>query len=167
MKDPPGVVEFCARIRPRLVGMLSLLCGNGAVAEDLAQETLARVWLHWEKVRDLGADNADAWTYRVAVNLANSWLRRVMAERRARARLLAGAARVHDDPDPSQMVELRRAVAALPRRQRTALVLRYHADLPIQQVAMLMGCSPGTVKSLTNRAVTRLRARLVEVSDGG
>jgi hypothetical protein len=50
------------------------------------------------------------------------------------------------------------AVAALPRRQRTALVLRYYADLPIGEVAALMGCSPVTVKSLTNRAISALRA---------
>lgn len=61
-------------------------------------------------------------------------------------------------PDLAQASAIRQAVAALPRRQRTALVLRYYADLPVGEVAALMGCGPGTVKSLTNRAISALRA---------
>jgi RNA polymerase sigma-70 factor (sigma-E family) len=157
MDDPAGVIGFCHRVRPRLVGMLSLLCGDGDTAEELAQETLARVWLRWSRVRELDEPLATAWTYRVGVNLANSWLRRRIAERRARARLDARATDAHLDPDPADAVTIRRAVAALPRRQRTALVLRYYADLPVAEVAALMGCAPGTVKSLTSKALTALR----------
>ena len=171
MDDPTGVVGFCQRLRPRLVGTLSLLCGDGEVAEELAQETLARVWLRWGRVRELDEPLAVAWTYRVAVNLGNSWLRRRSAERRARARLAARGAGAHLDPDPADAVAVRQAVAALPRRQRTALVLRYYADLPVLQVAVVMGCSPGTVKSLTSKAVQSLRAAMAigvgeEVRDG-
>jgi RNA polymerase sigma-70 factor (ECF subfamily) len=108
-------------------------------------------------VRELDEPLATAWTYRVAVNLANSWLRRRMAERRAHARLSGRAASAHTDPDPADAVAVRRAVGALPRRQRTALVLRYYADLPVAEVAALMGCAPGTVKSLTSKALTALR----------
>jgi DNA-directed RNA polymerase specialized sigma24 family protein len=112
--DPTGAIGFCHRVRPRLVGTLSLLCGDGDAAEELAQETLARVWLHWSRVRELGEPLATAWTYRVAINLANSWLRRRMAERRARTRLGARVAGVHIDPDPADAIAIRRAVAALP-----------------------------------------------------
>jgi RNA polymerase sigma-70 factor (sigma-E family) len=172
--DPTGVIGFCHRVRPRLVGTLSLLCGDGDAAEELAQETLARVWLHWSRVRELGEPPATAWTYRVAINLTNSWFRRRVAERRARTRLGARAAGAHIDPDPADAVAIRRAVAALPRRQRTALVLRYYADLPVAEVAALMGCAPGTVKSLTSKALTALRkveglhvaAEAEEVADG-
>jgi RNA polymerase sigma-70 factor (sigma-E family) len=157
MDDPTGVIGFCHRVRPRLVGTLSLLCGDGDAAEELAQETLARVWLRWSRVRELGEPAATAWTYRVAINLANSWLRRRMAERRARARLAARSAGTHIDPDRADAVAIRQAVAALPRRQRTALVLRYYADLPVAEVAALMGCAPGTVKSLTSKALAALR----------
>jgi RNA polymerase sigma-70 factor (sigma-E family) len=155
--DPTGVIGFCHRVRPRLVGTLSLLCGDGDTAEELAQETLARVWLRWARVRELDEPLALAWTYRVAVNLANSWLRRRMAERRAHARLSGRVASAHIDPDPADAVTIRRAVAALPRRQRTALVLRYYADLPVAEVAALMGCAPGTVKSLTSKALAAVR----------
>jgi RNA polymerase sigma-70 factor (sigma-E family) len=157
MEDPEGVIGFCHRVRPRLVGTLSLLCGDGDAAEELAQETLARVWLRWSRVRELGEPRATAWTFRVAINLANSWVRRRMAERRARARLAGQAASAHLDPDPADALAVRQAVAALPRRQRTALVLRYYADLPVAEVAALMGCAPGTVKSLTSKALTALR----------
>ena len=157
MDDPTGVVGFCHRVRPRLVGTLSLLCVDGDAAEELAQETLARVWLRWSRVRELDEPLATAWTYRVAINLANSWLRRRVAERRARARLAARVTRAHLDPDPVDAIAVRQAVAALPRRQRTALVLRYYADLPVAEVADLMGCAPGTVKSLTSKALTAVR----------
>jgi RNA polymerase sigma factor (sigma-70 family) len=157
MDDLTGVIGFCHRVRPRLVGTLSLLCGDGDTAEELAQETLARVWLRWSRVHELDEPLAIAWTCRVAVNLANSWLRRRIAERRARARLAARATDAHVDPDPADAVAIRRAVAALPRRRRTALVLRYYADLPVSEVAALMGGAPGTVKSLTSKALTALR----------
>jgi RNA polymerase sigma-70 factor (ECF subfamily) len=171
MDDPTGVVGFCQRVRPRLVGTLSLLCGDGDAAEELAQETLARVWLRWSRVRELDEPLATAWTYRVAINLANSWLRRRVAERRARARLAGRGAGAHLDPDPADAVAVRQAVAALPRRQRTALVLRYYADLPVAEVAALMGCAPGTVKSLTSKALAAVRRAegmqvAEEVTDG-
>ena len=79
--------------------------------------------------------------------------------RRPLTRLAAGAASAHLDPDPADAVAVRRAVAALPRRQRTAVVLRYYADLPVAEVPVLMGCAPGTVKSLTRKALTALRQR--------
>jgi RNA polymerase sigma factor (sigma-70 family) len=56
---------------------------------------------------------------------------------------------------------VRDAVAALPERMRTALVLRYFADLPVDAVAEIMDCAPGTVKSLTSQAIDKLRAALV------
>lgn len=170
MDDEAGAIEFCHRLRPRLVGTLSLLCGSAGVAEELAQETLARTWSNWPRVRQLGEPAASAWVHRVAVNLARSWFRRKMAERRALARL-GTAPTEHHAPDLADAVTIREKVAALPRRQRTALVLRYYADLPIVQVADLMGCAPGTVKSLTNKAMRSLRSELAvhpaeEVPDG-
>jgi RNA polymerase sigma-70 factor (sigma-E family) len=158
MSDPPDVVEFCRFMRPRLVGTLTLLCGNAEVAEELTQETLARLWVNWSKLHRPTAQRADAWAYRVAINLANSWWRRLAAERRARARLAMLAPANPPGPDLAEAHAIRQAVAALPRRQRTALVLRYYADLPVGEVAALMGCSPGTIKSLTNRAISALRA---------
>jgi RNA polymerase sigma factor (sigma-70 family) len=115
---------FCARVRPRLVGALALHCGDRGAAEELAQEALARAWERWAQVRQM--QNPSAWTYRVAFNLATSRFRRRAAESRARQRSMPVAPAL---PDHAQAVAVRAAVAALPPRRRTALVLRYYLDL--------------------------------------
>lgn len=169
MEDQAGLEDFCARVRPRLVGMLSLYLADAAVAEELAQETLARVWANWPKVSQMEAPGG--WAHRVALNLANSTFRRRAAERRAHERIAARPVLVHLDADPTEASTLRRAVASLPARQRAVVVLRFYADLPVDEVAGLLGCAPGTVKSLTHRAVAALRThpdvRLVTEVTGG
>lgn len=148
-----SLVEFCRAEYPRLVGLLGLYCGDRAVAEELAQETLARAWRRWPKVRRL--DRPDSWAQRVAINLANSHLRRIVAERKARARI--GPASEQAAPAVEDVVAVRRAVAALPRRQRAAVVFHYYLDLPLSDVAERMDTSVPGVKSLLHRAVGRLR----------
>lgn len=148
------LTRFCADEYPRLVGMLGLYCGNRAVAEELAQESLAQVFRHWRKVRAL--DDPGAWLRRVAFNQANSYFRRVAAERRARRRA-GDSPDVHSDPDGADRHAVRVAIASLPRRQRTALVLRYYIDLPFAEIADLMDCPEPTAKSLVRRALARLR----------
>lgn len=169
--DPGAVAQaeaYCTRVRPWLVGSLSLYCGNADVAEELAQDTLARVWDRWPEVAAMAAP--DSWTYRVALNLANSHYRRRAAERRATARSERGR-EAADTPDAADALSVREAVARLPKRQRAALVLRYYADLPVAEAAALLGCAPGTVKALTHQAIAALRASvgtfdLQEATDG-
>ena len=148
-----ALVEFCRTQYPRLVGLLGLYCGSRAVAEELAQETLARVWRKWPSVHHL--DRPDAWAQRVAINLANSHFRRLVAERKARAR--AGSPAEESSPAVEDVLTVRRAVATLPRRQRAAVVFHYYLDLPLAEVAERMGTTVGAVKSLLHRAVARLR----------
>lgn len=148
------LVAFCRAEYPRLVGSLGLYCGNAAVAEELAQETLARVWTNWKKVRRL--DKPEAWAHRVGLNLANSHLRRLMAERRAR-RLQGPLDLIEIGPDVAAAHAVRSAVAALPRRYKTAIVLRFYLDLPFAEIAELMDASEPTVRSLTRRGIARLR----------
>jgi DNA-directed RNA polymerase specialized sigma24 family protein len=76
---------FCAAIYGRLVGGLALYVADRAVAEELAQEALLRTFARWDHVRAL--DTPEAWTWRIAMNLATSTFRRRSAERRARRRL--------------------------------------------------------------------------------
>jgi RNA polymerase sigma-70 factor (ECF subfamily) len=161
------LVMFCRAQYPRLVGLLGLYCGDRAVAEELAQETLARVWRKWPKVHHL--DRPEAWAQRVAINLAKSHVRRLVAERKARRRTGPVAEEV-----PHAMVEevamLRGALTKLPHRQRTAVVLHYYADLSLEEIAERMGASIPSVKSLLHRAVKRLRSEenvrdLLEVPD--
>ncbi|MGH2734113.1 MAG: SigE family RNA polymerase sigma factor [Actinomycetota bacterium] len=152
---PRDLVLFCELHHPRLVGMLSLYCGDAAVAEEVAQEALLKTCRQWRRVRRM--DNPAGWLHRVGFNLANSHYRRRNAERRAGEKL---SARPPDgsNPDVADAVALRRAVAELPKRQKTALVLRYYADLPYAEIAALMDAPQPTVKSLVRRAVERLRS---------
>lgn len=148
------VTQFCEAEYPKLVGLLGLWCGDRDVAEDLAQETLARVWQRWNKVSEL--DNPQAWAQRVALNLARSQWRRRKAEKRARER----SGRSPDEYEPADAAigaDLRSAVASLPRRKRTALVLHYYLDLPFKEVAEVMQIPESTAKSLGRRAVQDLR----------
>jgi RNA polymerase sigma-70 factor (ECF subfamily) len=128
----------------------------------------------WGQVQELRSPAA--WAHRVAINLANSRFRRLRAERRARQRLEGHAVREHSagmhgsadmhGVDMAAHIAVREAVSRLPKRQRTALVLRYYADLPVDEVAALMQCAPGTVKSLTHHAIGALRqAGLVDRDD--
>ncbi|HEV2754671.1 MAG TPA: sigma-70 family RNA polymerase sigma factor [Actinomycetota bacterium] len=150
------LIAFCRREHGRVVGLLSLYCGDAALAEELAQDALARVCRDWRKVRRM--DHPEAWTSRVAVNLANSYFRRRAAERRARDRLAARPPEEAAAPDPAVVLSVRQAVASLPPRQRTALLLHYFCDLPFAQVADLMGAPEPTVKSLARRGIARLRS---------
>ncbi len=152
--EPDAVISFCRGMRPRLVGALSLHCGDRAVAEELAQETLVRVWERWARVRKL--ESPEGWAYRVAMNLATSWLRRRSAEWRVRRRL-EGRAGHSDEVDRADILTVRAAVAALPERRRTALVLRYFCDLDVKETARAMSCAAGTVRALTAQAIEQLR----------
>lgn len=138
---------------PRLVAALTLYCGDRELAAELAQETMARAWRHWPRIGRF--ESPAGWVHRVGINLANSAMRRAIV----RARLTR--AERHDETtapaDVGTSVALRAAVAALPRRQRTALVLRYFVDLPYDDVAALMRCRPGTVRALTTQAIANLR----------
>lgn len=168
MPAPPDLVAFCRSQHPRLVGILGLYCGDRAVAEELAQEALTRTCRDRRRVREM--DNPSAWVTRVAINLANSYFRRKLAERRARARL-ESLGDTGSEPDLSESVSLRQAIAKLSRRQRTVLILHYYLDLPFSDVADYMDIPLSTAKSLGSRALIRLRSdsgrsQLKEAPDG-
>jgi RNA polymerase sigma factor (sigma-70 family) len=152
----PTLAAFCRVQHPRLVGLLSLYCGDALVGEELAQEALARACRDWSKVRRL--QRPEAWATRVALNLANSHFRRRRYERRARERLGAGAVRGTEPADAAAAVALRRALLVLPQRQRGALVLRYYSDLPVTEIAEMLECPVSTAKSHIRRGLARLRA---------
>ena len=139
-----------AGIRPELVGSLTLYCGDSGVAEELAQEALARTWARWRHVSTL--DVPERWVYRTAFNLAKSRFRRLAVERRVHRMAPAPAL-----PDTATAVAVRVAVCALPARQRAAIVARYYLDLDVADSAELLGCQPGTVKALTHQGIAALR----------
>lgn len=153
--DTSDLESFCARTHPRIVGSLSLLCGDAHAAEELAQDAFARLCRDWWRVRKM--DHPEAWLHKVAINLATSRWRRRSAERRAKQRL-EGALVVEPPLDRAADLAVRSAVAALPARQRTALVLRYYLDLTFAEIARLMDVKESTAKSLVAKALDRLRA---------
>lgn len=150
-----GPEAFCRAIHPRLVGSLRLYLGDVESARELAQDALVRVIERWPQVQAM--DHPEAWTYRVAFNLARSRLRRVLAEGRARRR--AGEPPTSSwGVDVASVLAVRAAVGALPARQRQAVVLRFYSDLTIDQIGEAMGCRPGTVKAHLHQGLTALRS---------
>lgn len=161
-----AMTAFCRGEHARLVGALTLQVGDRGVAEELAQESLIRACQHWERVSQMASPRA--WLHQVARNLACSWWRRRGAERRARARHEARSVGRGDSVEASDRLAVQAAVSALPKRQRTAVVLRYYCDLSGADVAALMGCAESTVRALTYQAIANLRRHgglLEETSD--
>jgi RNA polymerase sigma-70 factor (sigma-E family) len=143
------VEYFGARGQP-LRRLAYSLCGDWHTAEDLVQLTFVRLYRRWPRIRD---ETVDAYARRVLVNA-------FLSHRRARRResLVAELPeRAVSGVDPTDSLEVRRALAALAPRQRAAVVLRYLEDLPVAEVAALLGVSEGTVKSQTARAIQSMR----------
>ena len=156
--DDAELRMFLAEGYARLVAGVALIAGSRAAAEDAVQEALARAWErsdHGERI-----DSLPAWVTRVALNLAKSRLRRLRAEGRARERIAhaAGAAPVSAEI----RLDIERALAALPRRQREVTVLRYYLGLDVAETAATLEVSVGTVKTCLHRARRALAAALGE-----
>ena len=143
----------------RAYGVAYQLLGRRSESEDVAQETLARAYVRWRKVRSY----AEAWVVRVAGNLAiDAWRRRQRIAPDADAESRGDSA-----PGPDgQRVDLHRALDSLSRRQREVIVLRFLADLPEADVAKALGCSVGSVKQHASRGLATLRASMT-VDDAG
>ena len=161
VEDRAALEAFCHAEHPKIVGFLTLFCGDRETAAELAQETMIKVVQHWKKVRGMQAPSA--WTHRVAVNLANSWLRRRIVARRVEREMREVGS--HIDPDGAFAVAVREAIRSLPPRQRAAIVLKFYADLPTDDIAEIMRCKPGTVWALTNQGLASLRRAGLEVDD--
>jgi RNA polymerase sigma-70 factor (sigma-E family) len=162
--------RFVAEVGEGFLRAAYLITWDLADAEDLVQECLFKVARRWPRVRKM--DHPTAYARTVLVHLALDG-----GEHRTRRRAeLAEAAAVpleqHEDDAAVRVLgrveasaDLMQALGALPPRQRVALVLRYFEDLSEADVAGAMGCSVGTVKSTTSRALERLRG-VVEVPAG-
>ena len=144
-----------------LVRAAYLIVWDAAEAEDLVQECFFRLARRWPRVRTM--EHPKAYARKVLVNLA---LDASGPRRRSAAELGDGLETATEHADDAAVrlfgrveagTDLERALGELAPRQRTALVLRYFEDLPEAEVAELMGCSVGTVKSTTARALERLR----------
>jgi RNA polymerase sigma-70 factor (sigma-E family) len=152
------LADLYARHSGEALRLAYLLTGDASLAEDLVQDAFVRLAGRLLHLRDPGGFHA--YLRKTIVNLARSHFRRRAVERRFLERQSEPLA-----TEPTELSErdrTRRALAALPLRQRTAVVLRYFEDLSEAQTADLMGCRPGAVKSLVSRAMSTLRITLGE-----
>ena len=157
--DEVELREFVRERYPRLVGAVALVTDDFASAEDAVQEAIVRAWERTERGEQIVA--FDRWVAAVAMNLSRGRLRRLRVERLARPRLVA-AQPVQPSGD---RIDVARALADLPRRQREVAVLRYVLDLSTEEIATQMRTSEGTVKSQLFKARGHLSEALSLVED--
>lgn len=152
--------DFSAWVRDyqrSLLGFAQLIAGHPQTGEDLLQTALARAYLKWSKIGAAGQDPV-GYVRRIIVN-ENASLWRHAWKRRERSTAILPEPPNRDDGS----VDLTwSAVQALPPRQRTAIALRFYADLTVAETATVMGCSQGSVKTHTSRAVAKLKLALAE-----
>lgn len=152
--------ELYLRHATEAVRLAYLLTGDRALAEDLVQDAFVRVTGRLLHLRDPGA--FPGYLRRCIVNLARSRGRRAQVERRFLERSAGAAERVTNGPDAAERYAMRQALLQIPIRNRTAIVLRYYEDLSEEQIAEVLRCRRGTVKSLISRGMERLRPLLEE-----
>jgi RNA polymerase sigma-70 factor (ECF subfamily) len=161
--DPDRLRSFVATEYPRVVGIVTLVCGDSAHAEDSVQEALARACE--QEGRGVHIQNLAAWVTTVASNDTRSRFRRRQRERRALQRM---GPRLDPPSDPGQVADLiavQRAVATLPMRQRQAIALRYFLGLNLAEIAHELDIAEGTVKALLFQGRRRLAEQLGEPTD--
>jgi RNA polymerase sigma-70 factor (sigma-E family) len=149
----PGFADFVGARGQALQRTAYLLTGDWALAEDLLQTSLARIYPRWERIL---RDDPEAYVRKVLVNTWSSWWRRKWRAEVPTETLIDSAG-----ADPYADADRRRAVVAalatLPPKQRATVVLRFHEDMSEAQVAEVLGVSTGTVKSQTAKALAKLR----------
>ncbi|WP_431933047.1 sigma-70 family RNA polymerase sigma factor [Nonomuraea jabiensis] len=156
---PDEEQDYVAYVTARLPALRRLsyyLCKDEQRADDLVQNTIMRLYVHWRRAREARDLHryVDKMLVRTFLNDQRlAWWTRVWLTDRP-----------HERPEPSQDLETKAvvhaALAQVPPRQRAVLVLRFLYDMPITEVAELLGCSTGNVKSQTARGLTRMRALL-------
>lgn len=179
--DSTAFGELVRRYGDNLLSYLTRICGNRELAEDVFQETFKRVH---EKAHTFHGSRFKSWLYKIATNVAIDCFRRIKQvrvisfERRGDCDgencNVANAVTVADDSyEPLQEAiktenkeKVRRAIELLPARQRVTLVLAYYQQLSYPQVADVLGCSIGTVKTQMYRALRTLADRLPDISEG-
>ncbi|AVH57562.1 MULTISPECIES: SigE family RNA polymerase sigma factor [Streptomyces] len=150
-------VAYASAAWPRLVRTAHMLTGDFHEAEDLVQTTLAKVYARWQRIP---GDDVDFYVRR---SLVNNNLSRVRRRRVTHLLTPFLPERVHQrEPGHAEAVEQRaaldQALATLSARQRAVMVLRYWEDLGEPEIAHLLGCSVGTVKTHARRGLEALRA---------
>ncbi len=157
-------IDFVAFFRaeyPGLVALATAVTGDRQTGEDIAAETMSRAYRRWSRIGSY--DKPGAWTRRVAVNLLHSRRRALSSEVRARLRIGDRDTSTTDPVDQIAGAEnFQQLLAPLAPRQRTAAALHYLDDLSVAEIADVMGCADGTVKSHLHAA----RAAMADALEG-
>jgi RNA polymerase sigma-70 factor (ECF subfamily) len=168
--EPEAMEVLLRRHRRHVHGYLYRMVQNTAVAEELAQETFLR--LYKARFRYVATAKFTSWLYRISTNLALNWIRDHQLEASA-----GSLEEVHFTPAARRWLSVtrtpeslllreerlacvRRAVAALPERQRSAILLHKYGELEYTEIAEALDTTTSAVRSLMNRAFVTLRVRL-------
>jgi RNA polymerase sigma-70 factor (sigma-E family) len=154
-------VDFFVARAPALRRAAYLMCGDWQIAEDLVQTTFVRLYVHWRRVRQ---ETADAYARRILTNLFLTG-RRTSHREQVTQDLPEQPGRHDTNGEVDGRLDLAHALAGLTDRQRAIVALRYVDDLPVAEVAELLGIAEGTVKSHSARALQTLRAALGAATD--
>jgi RNA polymerase sigma-70 factor (sigma-E family) len=157
---PPSFETYVATRSNRLVGLAYLMVRDQHLAEDLAQEALARLHRHYPRVRDSG--NPDAYVRKIMLNQLLSWRRRRAWSERTVADPEPGGHASDPATATADRDEMWSLLGTLPPRQRAVLVLRFYEDLDDAAIAGVLECSPATVRAHASKALARLRDRLTD-----
>jgi len=156
--DDASFAEFVAQRQRPLLRFAMVLTGDSGLAEGIVAEVLARAYQRWDRVG--GVDDPNAYVRRMIVNEYTSWWRK-------RRRTVPHAQLDdYDVPTPdhagrhAEREAMVQRLARLPRRQRAAVVLRFYEGLPDTEIADILGCSEGTVRSHVSRGLAALRLDL-------
>lgn len=154
-----GFHEFVLARGRALSRTAYLLTGDRHSADDLLQTALMKTVQRWRQV--VAGGQPEAYVRRVMINQRTSWWRRARYDRPSRREVTASVSDIADGA--TERVALARALAQLPPRQRTIVVLRFYDDCSVADTAAALGCSTGTVKSQTHHALARLRRLLPDL----
>ena len=148
--------EFVAARSKQLIRLAYVLTGDQHAAEDLLQNALVKAAAHWGRIHT----SPEAYVRRIMYREQVSWLRRRVRRRETAMAQVPEPTAGDDAVSVEARLALRDALLALPPRRRAVLVLRYLEDLSESQVAEILGCSVGTVRSQNHKAVAQLRLAL-------
>jgi len=164
MEEIDGFTAFAVSRRGSLVQLGWAMTGDRHLAEDLAQATLDRLWRRWPQI----SAESNVWPYaqRTLMSISATWWRRRWRSEYPVGSLpdVPSGRDLADEQDTRQIVH--GWLRGLPRRQRAVIVLRFLADLSVEQTAQVLDCSTGTVKSQTSKALAGLRGRIESMKEG-
>jgi len=150
-EETPGwgapLVAVYQRCYVGFVRLAYLITGSRDVAQDIVQDSFVAASRSWDRVRD-----PEPYVRTIVVNGCRAWARRQRLERRH-----ARADEHVDAPAPGDLWD---ALDSLNPRQRAAIVLRFYADLPDDDIGRLLGCRPATVRTAIHRALRQLRREI-------